>query len=432
VVFRLGPPAKSVFHRYGLTVHRVVTAFARALLRLRPRATRPQGESPTGPVFIVMMHAWGMGGTIRTMLSVAGYLAERHEVEVISVVRRRDKPFFAFPPGVTVTAIDDQRPGATRRPRGVIGRTLRALPSCLLFPGDRRAWRPASMWTDLLLLRKLWSIRSGVIVGTRPALNLLALEAGRAGVAVVGMEHMHYSAHSPLQHAQMRRRYPMLDRLVVLTQRDLKDYSHVLGDATRLVQIPNSVPESNGHASSLANPTALAAGRLTRQKGFDRLIPAFAKVVSEYPAWTLRICGRGPERDALQRLIEEHHLSDNAVLTGALPSLDEQMAQASLFVLSSRFEGLPMVMLEAMSKGLPVVSFNCPTGPGEVIDDGQDGILVPEGDVDGLATAMLELISDAERRRHYGSAAAEKAATRYSLNAVGPQWEELLAELRVP
>jgi glycosyltransferase involved in cell wall biosynthesis len=410
-------------------LHGLATRVAHAVLRRRSRRAAP--ERPGGEqVSILLMHAWGLGGTIRTMLNLGGHLAERHEVEILSIVRLRDDPFFALPPGVTITAVDDQRPRPGSGARALGRRLLRALPSLLMFPGDR-ASRACTLWSDLQVVRVLWRIRSGVLIGTRPSLNLLAIEAACPGLTVLGMEHMHYSAHSALSRERIRRRYPKLDGVVVLTEHDLREYGRVLDGSTRLVRIPNAVPERSGAISELTNPIVVAAGRLSYQKGFDRLIGAFAKVAVLHPDWTLRIFGRGPRRKALQRLIDKHRLADNVVLMGADPTLDEQMANASLFVLSSRFEGLPMVMLEAMSKGLPIVSFDCPTGPGEVIDHGRDGILVPDGDADGLAAAMIELIGDADKRRRYGAAAAD-AATGFSLDRVGARWETLFESLKGP
>jgi glycosyltransferase involved in cell wall biosynthesis len=104
------------------------------------------------------------------------------------------------------------------------------------------------------------------------------------------------------------------------------------------------------------------------------------------------------------------------------------MAQASMFVLSSRFEGFPLVLVEAMHKGLPVVSFDCPTGPGEIVEDGRNGILVPAQDVDGLARGMIALIEDAELRRSCGAEAA-KTAEAYRMDVIGPRWDAFIAEL---
>ncbi len=172
----------------------------------------------------------------------------------------------------------------------------------------------------------------------------------------------------------------------------------------------------------------VAAGRLNTQKGFDRLIPAFAAVARAHPDWQLRIFGSGPERPELRRLIVQHGLWDNVFLMGRARNLGKQLERASVFALSSRFEGFGMVLVEAMSHGVPVVSFDCPRGPGEIVSPGVDGLLVPEGDVVGLGQALLELVSDAERRHRFGAAAAENAR-RFGVGAVAERWEDLLQRL---
>ena len=212
-----------------LALYWVVSAITRAVFRLRPRR---RADGAPDKVYLLLMNAWAMGGTIRATLNVAGYLVERHDVEVLSVVRRRADPLLPFPPGLTVTAIDDQRVRHAGLPR-----LAAAIPSRLLHPGDR-ARRRCTLWTDLLLLRKLWQLGAGVIIATRPGFNLVALNLAPPDVAVIGTEHMHYSAHSRTTRAELRRRYPKLDALVVLTGHDLEQYGAILGTKTRLARIP--------------------------------------------------------------------------------------------------------------------------------------------------------------------------------------------------
>ena len=174
-------PRRVPLSTWALRAHRVAVPVARAALRL-PRCRRAPARA-VPKVTILLVHAWGMGGTIRTMLTVAGWLARRHEVEVLSVWRTRERPFFAFPPGVTVTAADDRRPGAGGRTASL----LRRLPGCLLFPGDR-THRQMTLWSDVQLVRHLRASRPDVLIGTRPALNLLVARIGRSP-ARVAMEH---------------------------------------------------------------------------------------------------------------------------------------------------------------------------------------------------------------------------------------------------
>jgi glycosyltransferase involved in cell wall biosynthesis len=257
---------------------------------------------------------------------------------------------------------------------------------------------------------------------------MLVAELAPDRLAKVGQEHMHSGAHGPKLAAAIRESYPKLDALVVLTAGDLRSYEEIFPGTPRLAQIPNAVPELGGGPSPLTAKVVLAAGRLKPQKGFDRLIPAFAHVVRRHPDWELHIAGAGPKRALLQELVKSFELNGSVKLMGSVSALGDEMEKASVFALSSRFEGFPMVLLEAMSKGLPIVSFDCPTGPRELIEEGHDGMLVANGDVDALGGAMLELIEDEEMRRRYGAAAREKARG-YEMSAIGPRWDRLLAQV---
>lgn len=401
-------------------------AVAAHRLALRLAAALPRGAPAAGDakVHILLLHAYGLGGTVRTSFNLAEGLSGR-DVEVISLIRRRPRPFLRFPAGASVAVVDDQRSSAARTgPQRLLGR----LPSVLIHPEDY-AYPYASLWTDAMLLRRLRGIRSGVLVTTRPAFNLLAARLAAPGVVTVGQEHMNFHSHRPRLAADIRRGYGALDVLTVLTAADERDYAAALaGAAVRIERIPNAVPSMAGGIAPLDAEVAVAAGRLETQKGFDLLIRAWERVAQAHPDWQLRIYGSGPRREDLRRMILERGLYDRVFLMGRTKRLGEAMAAASLFVLSSRFEGFGMVVVEALSKGLPVVSFDCPRGPGEILRDGHDGILVPAGDVEGLADGMLELIEDVAKRRRYGAAAVENARA-YAVAAVAERWEELLGDV---
>jgi glycosyltransferase involved in cell wall biosynthesis len=427
---RVGPPAPTppvTTATTGFVRERVVRPLAIAahragsrLIRALVRPVRPDGFEGTR---ILLMHAYGMGGTIRTCLTLAEHLAKHGPVEVISIVRSRDEPFFAFPEAVTVTALDDRRGRRT-----LARRALAALPSVLVHPDDH-TYAKLSLLTDILLLRRLRAMRSGVLVTTRPGFNVLAARHAPPGLTVVGQEHMNIASHLPGLTKDIARSYGRLDALAVLTEADRADYARMLAGArTRVERIPNAVPRLGGAMASPEAHVVVAAGRLTPQKGFDLLIPAFAEVVRAHPDWQLRIHGAGPQRGELRRLILEHDLYSNVFLMGPTPQLGEALAQGSIFVLSSRFEGFGMVIVEAMSKGLAVVSFDCPRGPSEIISDGRDGLLVPELDVAGLGAAITGLAGDRERRAALGAAAVE-SAQRYDREAIGRRWDALLRVL---
>ncbi len=408
---RRGPLKRYVLAPVAIAVHRAALALLRRVLHLGA-----PGGGDGGGVRILLMHAWGLGGTIRTTFNVAGHLAARHDVEILSVVKRRQRPFFAFPPGVRVTALDEGRDGLLRR-----------LPSVLVHPDDH-VYAMCSLKTDIALARALRSIRSGVLITTRAGFNELAAQLAAPGVTVIGQEHMNFHSHLPGLARSMRRHYPRLAALTTLNDDDRRDYERMIGAGTVVRRIPNALPPLGG---GLADPEAkviVAAGRLTRQKGFDLLIRAFARAVREEPGWQLRVYGSGPERAALQELILDCEVYGEAMLMGPTRRLGEELARGSLFVLSSRFEGFGMVIVEAMSKGLPVVSYDCPRGPSEILSDGRDGVLVPPEDVEALAAALLELMRDPDRRRAYARAALEKAAA-YEVGAVGREWDALLDRL---
>ena len=426
-----GDPVARAIERKAIHLARwAAMPVARAVVRRLPsRRPVPPVQDGRPHVAILIVHGYGMGGTVRTVFNQAAQLSRDHQVEILSQFREREEPFFAVPPGVTLTPLDDRTNTARPAwPSRVVRSWCSRLPSLLVHEADVTFAR-CTLWTDVQLVRRLRAQRGGILMATRPSLNLLIARLAAPGVITVGQDHMNFHQYRREIAEVMHREYRRLDALTVLTQGDLGDYTATLaGSSTRVVRIPNAVSPLTG---GLADPTSrivVAAGRLTNQKGFDRLIPAFEQVVREHPEWTLRIYGSGPHRARLEKIIRDRDLYNNVRLMGRANSMGEELAKASIYAMSSRFEGFPMVLLEAMSKRLAVVSFDCPRGPSDLITPGTDGLLVPEGDVDGLARALLRLVEDEELRRRFG-AAALRTAGRYDAEAVGRQWGELLADL---
>ncbi|MEV0618685.1 glycosyltransferase family 4 protein [Nonomuraea sp. NPDC050404] len=373
----------------------------------------------------LMLHAYGMGGTIRTVVNQANAMAAAgHDVELVSLVRRRERPQFGLDPRITVTALVDQRDG--RQPDSIARKAWRRVRGKIVPRGEFAA--------DYFTERVEWAameyvagLRDGILVTTRPALNLIAARRAPKSVIKIAQEHMNLSAYPDTIRREIARHYGRFDAITVLTRTNRLEYQRLLSQ-TPIVQIPNAVHKVDQEPSRQVNPVVVAAGRLVPQKGFDLLIEAFAQVVPEHPEWRLRIFGTGARAGQLKGLIERHGLGAHVSLPGRTDRLDRELADASVYALSSRFEGLPMVMIEAMTHALPVVAFDCPTGPKDVLTDGVNGVLVPPRDVDALAAALNRVIADRKLRLRMGKAAL-RTSRAYGPEQVMPLWEDLFSEL---
>lgn len=214
------------------------------------------------------------------------------------------------------------------------------------------------------------------------------------------------------------------DKFVVLTEED-KGY---WGELDNITVIPNARTFEVEKPAELNEKRVIAVGRYCYQKALEKLIHAWSIVCREIEDWKLHLVGDGEDRGQLQKQVNELCLTEKVVLGRAEIDMKSVYSRASVLALSSRYEGLPMVLLEAQAAGLPIVSFECKCGPKDVITDGLDGILVREGDVDGLAHGLLKLIKDDELRRRMG-AEAYKNSERFSEERVMAQWVELFNEV---
>ena len=394
-----------------------------------PRAFRNRGRGEPAVRFLVH-NAYALGGTVQAAGLIAGALARSYDVEIVTTFRHVDEPFFAVPTGVRVRTVVDQRRLEGGGLRAHFVRLLTKSPSVLV-PPDEALGSSYSLWSDLQLYRAIRSMRSGVLVTTRVASNVVAARSRRPGLTVMAQEHLPMATHTPALHSAIRRRYRDLDVLMTLTDVDQRNYEKVFPDGRpRVVCIPNVGLAPAADLPAAAEPVILAAGRLVEMKGYDRLIDAFAAVVATHPHWRLRIFGVGPMQAQLQSQIAERGLQGKALLMGGTPDMQAELRKASIVALTSEFEALPTIVVHAMAAGVPVVSFDCPNGPRALITPGQDGVLVPNGDVDALATALSRLIAN-PARRHDLARAGLISAQRFAPDRIAAQWHDLLDEYDV-
>ena len=175
----------------------------------------------------------------------------------------------------------------------------------------------------------------------------------------------------------------------------------------------------------------VGVGRLVEQKGFDLLLPAFASLANRFPEWGLLILGEGPDRQSLERQAAELRIADRVLMPGVVKKLHKTLQHCDIFVLSSRYEGQPLALMEAMLCGLPVVSFDCPSGPASIIRPGIDGLLVSPITAEALSAELSKMMSNPDLRRDMGRAAPQ-VKSRFDVDLICARWEDLIARCPLP
>jgi len=215
-----------------------------------------------------------------------------------------------------------------------------------------------------------------------------------------------------------------LDKFVVLTEEDKLAWNNI----QNVIVIPDPLTFTPTSVSPLQEKRVIAVGRYTYQKGFDLLLEAWSDVEKKCPGWSLHIFGQG-DRAPYQMLIESLKIDKTrCFLNGSTPDILKEYVNSSLFVFPSRFEGFGMVLVEAMACGLPVISFDCPCGPKDIIKHNEDGILINNSDVQKLSEAMVSLMNDSSMRAFLAKNAHENVL-RFNIDAIANRWKKLFESL---
>ena len=291
------------------------------------------------------------------------------------------------------------------------------------YPGLRKISEYRKLYKYIIDLYKENIIDT--IIGTYSSINCLIAVLPKE-IKKIGCEHFNYGSASFLRRLIRRCLYTRLDATVLLTPSDINKYNFVKNN--KLFVIPNSLsfPIRNYH--TYENKQIIAIGRLTKQKGFDFLIKIASKVQSYIPDWNIKIIGDGEEKEMLNKMIEKFGLKDFINICPPTNDVIKEYLNSSIYVMTSRFEGLPMVLIEAQACGLPIISFDCPTGPSFIIKDNVSGYLVEPGKIDLFAKKLIDLANDNLLIKNFGNAAL-KNAKKYSPEEISKLWNSLFIQL---
>lgn len=363
------------------------------------------------------------GGMERVLLNKVTYLSQLPgwKVAVVTTDQHQRPPFYPFPEKVRMTDLginysEDNGKGAWKKITGYL----------------RKRKEHKRKLTALLLKEKpdivvsLYPSESSFIPdikdGSKKVLELhyckfFRLQYGRKGL--LGW----IDKLRTRQDEQIVRRF---DKFVVLTNEDRGYW----GNLPNIEVIPNAAMHVSDAYSDVMNKRVIAVGRLDYQKGFDRLVQAWQLVrhTGKFTDWKLDIFGQGEWREMLQQMIDKAELQDSVRLNRPTKQIGEEYVKSDMLVMSSNYEGFPMVMIEAMACGLPVVSFDYKCGTKDIIQPGINGLLVPNGDIQALADAMMKVMED-EAYRKMLSLNARKVVDTYSEQAVMSQWIRLFTSI---
>lgn len=355
----------------------------------------------------LVISSLGAGGAERVLSTMANWWAEQGKEITLITLSNRQLDFYSLHPKVRRVALHLTRP--SRNPLDAL------LMNFVRFRAMRRAIRDS---------------KPDAVISFMDVTNVMVLIATRGlGVPVVVSERIDPRRYviGWFWNTMRRLVYRWADALVIQTEA-LREWGATHLASARVRVIPNPLDTDKLSALPERAPGSrqiYAMGRLTHQKGFDLLLRAFARVAPDADGWTLTILGEGELRVELQSLTGTLGIADRVDFPGKVSDPEQKLAQGEIFVLSSRYEGFPNALVEAMSCGLAVISTDCPTGPAEILTHGEDGLLTAPDDISALAGALQELMSDPGRRRSLGEKAME-VRERFAVRRVMNLWDELL------
>lgn len=314
------------------------------------------------------------GGIEKVTCNLANELIKEYEVTIISYFKSNDNINFYLDKEVKVKYITTEKydgsPGSIKR----------------LFKFMKIFFR-----VNFYLKKQ----KSDYIIAQGMPVALMLFPLNFMKNKVIACEHVHYDYYNEIIKWIRNKLYKYYYKVVVLTSKDKEKFEKNLDNVE---YIPNYISKISEKKSLLNNKVIISVGRLEEQKGYDILIEICSKLLPDYPEWKLKIFGEGNLRKKLEEQIRKNNMGNQILLMGTTNEIEKEYLKSDIYVMSSRFEGMPMVLLEASSYGLPLISFDCPNGPSDIIEDSVNGYLVRNFDKEEMLRKTEKLINDENLR----------------------------------
>ncbi|MBR5453942.1 MAG: glycosyltransferase [Clostridia bacterium] len=354
-------------------------------------------------------------------MNLANTLCSHYRVELITVYSMGKTPAYPVDPRVKIRYLIDDKPN-----RSEFKAAVKKLNPIKIIKEGIRAARILYL-KDRLMIKAIKALDCDAVLSTRAEYAFLLSKYAPAGVNTITQEHLHNDSEKYVSY--VKNAFSNIDRLVVLCPWSGENFSRWLSDNKKIeiTEIPNILNVIPSESAALGGFRIVSAGRLHPVKNFSSLIRVFAKISEKIPEASLTIVGGGEEEGKLKAEIKKLGLEDRITVTGMVSAdkVREYMLSSDIYLMTSHTECFPMVLLEASSVGLPLISYDVPVGPRAIIAEGENGYLIPYGDETAMADKAAALLSDRETLLRLGKRAKEMSYN-YTEEKILPLWQEIL------
>lgn len=368
-------------------------------------------------ITILALHL-GYGGIENAVATLANTLVTKYEVEILSVYRLYNEPVYKLDENVKVSYISSIKPNKKEMKYYLKKKNFN-----MFFKGIGQSIKTGFVKyvKTPIALRKL---NTDVVISTRTVHNYLSALFVSKDIKKIAWEHNHHNNKKSYINSLVKS-CKNIDNLVLVSNELTEFYKSHLGN--KVVYIPNCLDNMPNKLSKLDSKNLVAVGRLSKEKGFDDLLKLFKKISVKYPDWKLSIVGDGMEKDNLLDLAKELKLGDKVIFHGYQNKdyINNLFLASSIYLMTSRTESFGLVLIEAMSYGLPCISYTSAQGANEIIDDSENGYLIEDRNEEEMISKIELLINDDKLRNKLGKNARSKSKN-YSNEAVLEKWQKLI------